>query len=181
MQSGLSKYLSILNPIPEEWIGPSEEERQKEEKTEEITDYLKRLENYRVLSIDGKKLSDVDNFYLNKLIDDFGTIQNDLKNKITSKINTLVDSKKGTVDVYGMYQFGEEVSNEINKILSTVPETKNFKVEVIKETDPDYLKPGVQTTLKGLKNLLPIPTNKRDKSSWEQNKPNNTTTLPSNF
>lgn len=170
----------LLNWVP--WIGPllepSEEEKQKTEKKEEITNYLKRLENYRVLSIDGTKLSDIDNFYLNKLIDDFGTIQNDLKNKITSKINTLVSSKEGTVDVYGMYQFGEEISNEINKILSTVPETKNFKVEVIKETDDDYLKPGVQTTLKGLKNLLPnLPTTKKQSSSWERPKQE----LPSNF
>ena len=154
-------------------------DKQKKEKTQEITDYLLRLENYRVLSKDGKKLSDIDNFYLNKLIDDFGTIQNDLKNKITSKIKSLVDSKKGTVDVYGMYQFGEEVSNEINKILLTVDETKNFKVELIKETDNDYLKPGLKTTLKGLKNLLVMPdVDKRQKTSYEQPKQNN---LPTNF
>jgi len=160
-------------------LKPSEEEKQKEEKTQEITDYLLKLENYRVLSKDGKKLSDIDNFYLNKLIDDFGTIQNDLKNKITSKIKSLVDSKKGTVDVYGMYQFGEEVSNEINKILLTVDETKNFKVELIKETDNDYLKPGLKTTLKGLKNLLVMPdVDKRQKTSYEQPKQNN---LPTNF
>lgn len=159
----------------------SGEEKQKTEKKEEITNYLKRLENYRVLSIDGTKLSDIDNFYLNKLIDDFGTIQNDLKNKITSKINTLVSSlvssKEGTVDSYGMYQIGEEISNEINEILSTVAETKNFKVEVIKEGDDDYLKPGVETALKGLKNLLPTSTTKKQSSSWERPKQE----LPSNF
>ena len=106
-------------------------------------------------------------------------VYNDLKNKITSKIKSLVDSKKGTVDVYGMYQFGEEVSNEINKILLTVDETKNFKVELIKETDNDYLKPGLKTTLKGLKNLLVIPDVKnKQKVSYEQPKQNN---LPSNF
>jgi len=181
LKMGVPSDIVYLLPVIGPFLAPSEEESQKEEKTEEITDYLKRLENYRVLSIDGKKLSDVDNFYLNKLIDDFGTIQNDLKNKITSKINTLVDSKKGTVDVYGMYQFGEEVSNEINKILSTVPETKNFKVEVIKETDPDYLKPGVQTALKGLKNLLPIPTKEKGYNSWDNTGVKNKTQLPSNF
>jgi len=178
---GLSSDILYLIPIIGPLLTPSEKQKQEKEKTEDIADYLKRLENYRVLSIDGKKLSDVDNFYLNKLINDFGTIQNDLINRITSKINSLVDSKKGTVDVYGMYQFGEEVSNEINEILSTVPETKNFKVEIIKETDPDYLKPGVQTTLKGLKNLLPTSTKKIYSTSREQNKPNNTTTLPANF
>jgi hypothetical protein len=169
----------ILVPFVGPLLKPSEEEKQKEEKTQEITDYLLKLENYRVLSKDGKKLSDIDNFYLNKLIDDFGTIQNDLKNKITSKIKSLVDSKKGKVDVYGMYQFGEEVSNEINKILLTVDETKNFKVELIKETDNDYLKPGLKTTLKGLKNLLVMPdVDKRQKTSYEQPKQNN---LPTNF
>ena len=131
------------------------------------------------MSIDGKKLSDVDNFYLSKLIQDFGTMQNELEDKITSKIKSLVDSKKGTVYVYGMYQFGEEVSNEINKILLTVDETKNFKVELIKEGDDDYLKPGLKTTLKGLKNLLVMPdVDKRQKTSYEQPKQNN---LPPNF
>lgn len=152
------------------------EEKQKKEMTKGVTDYLLRLENYRVLQKDGKKLSDIDNFYLNKLIDDFGTTQNNLKNIITSMIKTMVDSKKGTVDVYGMYQFGEEVSKEINKILLTVPETENFKVELIKESDNDYLKPGIQTTLKGLKNLLVLPDNvtKRlntTQRSYEQPKP----------
>ena len=176
---GVPSDALILIPFVGPLLKPSEEEKQKEEKTQEITDYLLKLENYRVLSKDGKKLSDIDNFYLNKLIDDFGTIQNDLKNKITSKIKSLVDSKKGTVDVYGMYQFGEEVSNEINKILLTVDETKNFKVELIKETDNDYLKPGLKTTLKGLKNLLVMPdVDKRQKTSYEQPKQNN---LPTNF
>jgi len=176
---GVPSDALILIPFVGPLLKPSEEEKQKEEKTQEITDYLLKLENYRVLSKDGKKLSDMDNFYLNKLIDDFGTIQNDLKNKITSKIESLVDSKKGKVDVYGMYQFGEEVSNEINKILLTVDETKNFKVELIKETDNDYLKPGLKTTLKGLKNLLVIPDVKnKQKVSYEQPKQNN---LPSNF
>jgi hypothetical protein len=176
---GVPSDALILIPFVGPLLKPSEEEKQKEEKTQEITDYLLKLENYRVLSKDGKKLSDMDNFYLNKLIDDFGTIQNDLKNKITSKIKSLVDSKKGKVDVYGMYQFGEEVSNEINKILLTVDETKNFKVELIKETDNDYLKPGLKTTLKGLKNLLVIPDVKnKQKVSYEQPKQNN---LPSNF
>ena len=176
---GVPRDALILVPFVGPLLKPSEEEKQKEEKTQEITDYLLKLENYRVLSKDGKKLSDIDNFYLNKLIDDFGTIQNDLKNKITSKIKSLVDSKKGTVDVYGMYQFGEEVSNEINKILLTVDETKNFKVELIKETDNDYLKPGLKTTLKGLKNLLVMPdVDKRQKTSYEQPKQNN---LPTNF
>jgi hypothetical protein len=173
---GLPSDIVLLVPIIGPLLKPSEEEKQKEEKTQEITDYLLKLENYRVLSKDGKKLSDIDNFYLNKLIDDFGTIQNDLKNKITSKIKSLVDSKKGKVDVYGMYQFGEEVSNEINKILLTVDETKNFKVELIKETDNDYLKPG--STLKGLKNLLVMPdVEKRQKTNYEQPKPN----YPTNF
>ena len=176
---GVPSDALILIPFVGPLLKPSEEEKQKEEKTQEITDYLLKLENYRVLSKDGKKLSDMDNFYLNKLIDDFGTIQNDLKNKITSKIKSLVDSKKGKVDVYGMYQFGEEVSNEINKILLTVDETKNFKVELIKETDNDYLKPGLKTTLKGLKNLLVIPDVKnKQKVSYEQPKQNN---LPTNF
>lgn len=176
---GVPSDALILIPFVGPLLKPSEEQKQKEEKTQEITDYLLKLENYRVLSKDGKKLSDIDNFYLNKLIDDFGTIQNDLKNKITSKIKSLVDSKKGTVDVYGMYQFGEEVSNEINKILLTVPETKNFKVELIKENDNDYLKPGLKTTLKGLKNLLVMPdVDKRQKTSYEQPKQNN---LPTNF
>jgi hypothetical protein len=176
---GVPSDALILIPFVGPLLKPSEEEKQKEEKTQEITDYLLKLENYRVLSKDGKKLSDMDNFYLNKLIDDFGTIQNDLKNKITSKIKSLVDSKKGKVDVYGMYQFGEEVSSEINKILLTVDETKNFKVELIKETDNDYLKPGFKTTLKGLKNLLVIPDVKnKQKVSYEQPKQNN---LPSNF
>ena len=176
---GVPSDALILIPFVGPLLKPSEEEKQKEEKTQEITDYLLKLENYRVLSKDGKKLSDIDNFYLNKLIDDFGTIQNDLKNKITSKIKSLVDSKKGKVDVYGMYQFGEEVSNEINKILLTVDETKNFKVELIKETDNDYLKPGLKTTLKGLKNLLVMPdVDKRQKTSYEQPKQNN---LPTNF
>jgi hypothetical protein len=179
LKMGLPQDALILVPFVGPLLKPSEEEKQKEEKTQEITDYLLKLENYRVLSKDGKKLSDIDNFYLNKLIDDFGTIQNDLKNKITSKIKSLVDSKKGTVDVYGMYQFGEEVSNEINKILLTVDETKNFKVELIKETDNDYLKPGLKTTLKGLKNLLVMPdVDKRQKTSYEQPKQNN---LPTNF
>ena len=177
---GVPSDALILIPFVGPLLKPSEEEKQKEEKTQEITDYLLKLENYRVLSKDGKKLSDMDNFYLNKLIDDFGTIQNDLKNKITSKIKSLVDSKKGKVDVYGMYQFGEEVSNEINKILLTVDETKNFKVELIKETDNDYLKPGIKTTLKGLKNLLVIPDfNKKQKTSYEQ--PKQKTIYPSNF
>jgi flagellar hook-basal body complex protein FliE len=176
---GVPSDALILIPFVGPLLKPSEEEKQKEEKTQEITDYLLKLENYRVLSKDGKKLSDMDNFYLNKLIDDFGTIQNDLKNKITSKVKSLVDSKKGKVDVYGMYQFGEEVSNEINKILLTVDETKNFKVELIKETDDDYLKPGLKTTLKGLKNLLVMPdVDKRQKTSYEQPKQNN---LPTNF
>jgi hypothetical protein len=177
---GVPSDALILIPFVGPLLKPSEEEKQKEEKTQEITDYLLKLENYRVLSKDGKKLSDMDNFYLNKLIDDFGTIQNDLKNKITSKIKSLVDSKKGKVDVYGMYQFGEEVSNEINKILLTVDETKNFKVELIKETDNDYLKPGLKTTLKGLKNLLVIPDVKnKQKVSYEQ--PKQKTIYPSNF
>jgi hypothetical protein len=177
---GVPSDALILIPFVGPLLKPSEEEKQKEEKTQEITDYLLKLENYRVLSKDGKKLSDMDNFYLNKLIDDFGTIQNDLKNKITSKIKSLVDSKKGKVDVYGMYQFGEEVSNEINKILLTVDETKNFKVELIKETDNDYLKPGLKTTLKGLKNLLVIPDfNKKQKTSYEQ--PKQKTIYPSNL
>ena len=176
---GVPSDALILIPFVGPLLKPSEEEKQKEEKTQEITDYLLKLENYRVLSKDGKKLSDIDNFYLNKLIDDFGTIQNDLKNKITSKIKSLVDSKKGKVDVYGMYQFGEEVSNEINKILLTVDETKNFKVELIEENDDDYLKPGLKTTLKGLKNLLVMPdVDKRQKTSYEQPKQNN---LPTNF
>ena len=177
---GVPSDALILIPFVGPLLKPSEEEKQKEEKTQEITDYLLKLENYRALSKDGKKLSDMDNFYLNKLIDDFGTIQNDLKNKITSKIKSLVDSKKGKVDVYGMYQFGEEVSNEINKILLTVDETKNFKVELIKETDNDYLKPGLKTTLKGLKNLLVIPDVKnKQKVSYEQ--PKQKTIYPSNF
>jgi hypothetical protein len=177
---GVPSDALILIPFVGPLLKPSEEEKQKEEKTQEITDYLLKLENYRVLSKDGKKLSDMDNFYLNKLIDDFGTIQNDLKNKITSKIKSLVDSKKGKVDVYGMYQFGEEVSNEINKILLTVDETKNFKAELIKETDNDYLKPGLKTTLKGLKNLLVIPDVKnKQKVSYEQ--PKQKTIYPSNF
>jgi len=120
----------------------------------------------------------MDDFYLSKLIEDFGTTQNQLKNKIRDKIKSLVDSKKGTLDVYGMYQFGEEVSNEINKILLTVPETKNFKVELIKETDDDYLKPGIKTALKGFKNFLITPElDKRQKTSYEQPKPN----YPTNF
>jgi hypothetical protein len=165
---GVPSDALILIPFVGPLLKPSEEEKQKEEKTQEITDYLLKLENYRVLSKDGKK------------IDDFGTIQNDLKNKITSKIKSLVDSKKGKVDVYGMYQFGEEVSNEINKILLTVDETKNFKVELIKETDNDYLKPGLKTTLKGLKNLLVIPDVKnKQKVSYEQ--PKQKTIYPSNF
>jgi len=180
LKKGIPQDALILVPFIGPLLTPSEEEKEKEEKTQEITDYLLKLENYRVLSKDGKKLSDMDNFYLNKLIDDFGTIQNDLKNKITSKIKNLVDSKKGKVDVYGMYQFGEEVSNEINKILLTVDETKNFKVELIKETDNDYLKPGLKTTLKGLKNLLVIPDfNKKQKTSYEQ--PKQKTIYPSNF
>ena len=155
---GVPSDALILIPFVGPLLKPSEEEKQKEEKTQEITDYLLKLENY---------------------IDDFGTIQNDLKNKITSKIKSLVDSKKGKVDVYGMYQFGEEVSNEINKILLTVDETKNFKVELIKERDNDYLKPGLKTTLKGLKNLLVMPdVDKRQKTSYEQPKQNN---LPTNF
>lgn len=181
LKQGIPQDALILIPLIGPLLKPSEEEKEKEEKTQEITDYLLKLENYRVLSKDGKKLSDMDNFYLNKLIDDFGTLQNDLKNKITSKIKSLVDSKKGKVDVYGMYQFGEEVSNEINKILLTVPETKNFKVELIKETDDDYLKPGLKTTLKGLKNLLVMPdVDKRQKTSYEQLKQNNVP-LPTNF
>lgn len=180
---GVPSDALILIPIVGPLLKPSEEQKQKKEMTKEVTDYLLRLENYRVLQKDGKKLSDIDNFYLNKLIDDFGTIQNNLKNKITSKIKSMVDSKKGTVDVYGMYQFGEEVSNEINNILLTVPETKNFKVELIKETDNDYLKSGIQTTLKGLKNLLVLPDNvtKRlntTQTSYEQPKPKK---LPDNF
>ena len=168
----------ILVPVVGPLLKPSEEEKQEKEKTQEITDYLTRLENYRVLSIDGKKLSDMDDFYLSKLIEDFGTTQNQLKNKIRDKIKSLVDSKKGTLDVYGMYQFGEEVSNEINKILLTVPETKNFKVELIKETDDDYLKPGIKTALKGFKNFLITPElDKRQKTSYEQPKPN----YPTNF
>lgn len=179
LKMGLPEDALILVPVVGPLLKPSEEEKQEKEKTQEITDYLTRLENYRVLSIDGKKLSDMDDFYLSKLIEDFGTTQNQLKNKIRDKIKSLVDSKKGTLDVYGMYQFGEEVSNEINKILLTVPETKNFKVELIKETDDDYLKPGIKTTLKGLKNLLVMPdVDKRQKTSYEQPKQNN---LPSNF
>lgn len=159
-------------------LKPSKEEKQKKENTQEITDYLTRLENYRVLSIDGKKLSDMDDFYLSKLIEDFDTTQNQLKDKIHDKIESLVDSKKGTLDPYGMYQFGEEVSNEINKILLTVPETKNFKVELIKAADDDYLKPGIKTTLKGFKNFLITPElDKRQKTSYEQPKPN----YPTNF
>ena len=179
LKMGLPEDALILVPVVGPLLKPSEEEKQEKEKTQEITDYLTRLENYRVLSIDGKKLSDMDDFYLSKLIEDFGTTQNQLKNKIPDKIKSLVDSKKGTLDVYGMYQFGEEVSNEINKILLTVPETKNFKVELIKETDDDYLKPGIKTTLKGLKNFLVMPDlDKRQKTSYEQPKQNN---LPSNF
>ena len=179
LKMGLPEDALILVPVVGPLLKPSEEEKQEKEKTQEITDYLTRLENYRVLSIDGKKLSDMDDFYLSKLIEDFGTTQNQLKNKIRDKIKSLVDSKKGTLDVYGMYQFGEEVSNEINKILLTVPETKNFKVELIKETDDDYLKPGIKTTLKGLKNFLVMPDlDKRQKTSYEQPKQNN---LPSNF
>jgi len=178
LKMGLPEDALILVPVVGPLLKPSEEEKQEKEKTQEITDYLTRLENYRVLSIDGKKLSDMDDFYLSKLIEDFGTTQNQLKNKIRDKIKSLVDSKKGTLDVYGMYQFGEEVSNEINKILLTVPETKNFKVELIKETDDDYLKPGIKTALKGFKNFLITPElDKRQKTSYEQPKPN----YPTNF
>jgi len=178
LKIGLPEDALILVPFVGPLLKPSEEEKQKKEKTQEITDYLTRLENYRVLSIDGKKISDMDDFYLSKLIEDFGTTQNQLKNKIPDNIKSLVNSKKGTLDVYGMYQFGEEVSNEINKILLTVPETKNFKVELIKETDSDYLKPGIKTTLKGFKNLLVMPdVDKRQKTSYEQPKPN----YPTNF
>lgn len=178
LKMGLPKDALVLVPIVGPLLTPSEEEKEKEEKTQEITDYLTRLENYRVLSINGKKLSDVDNFYLSKLIEDFETMQNDLKNKIPNKIKSLVEPKKGTLDVYGMYQFGEEVSTEINKILLNVPETKNFKVELIKEKESDYLKPGIKTTLKGLKNLLVMPElDKRQKTSYEQPKLN----YPNNF
>jgi hypothetical protein len=152
---------------------------------EEIANYLQRLENYRVLLIEGKKLSDVNNFYLNQLIGDFGTTQNKLKDTIPKKIKSLVDGKKLS-DTYGMYQFGVEISNEINIILKSVDETKNFKVELIKETDKDYLKPGVQTTLKSLKDFLVIPDVKtrqkiedRQKASYEQ--PKQKTIYPSNL
>ena len=178
LKMGLPEDALILVPVVGPLLKPSEEEKQEKEKTQEITDYLTRLENYRVLSIDGKKISDMDDFYLSKLIEDFGTTQNQLKNKIPDNIKSLVNSKKGTLDVYGMYQFGEEVSNEINKILLTVPETKNFKVELIKETDDDYLKPGIKTALKGFKNFLITPElDKRQKTSYEQPKPN----YPTNF
>ena len=178
LKIGLPEDALILVPVVGPLLKPSEEEKQEKEKTQEITDYLTRLENYRVLSIDGKKISDMDDFYLSKLIEDFGTTQNQLKNKIPDNIKSLVNSKKGTLDVYGMYQFGEEVSNEINKILLTVPETKNFKVELIKETDDDYLKPGIKTALKGFKNFLITPElDKRQKTSYEQPKPN----YPTNF
>ena len=85
-----------------------------------------------------------------------------------------------------MYQFGEKISNEINIILKSVDETKNFKVELIEETDKDYLKPGVQTTLKSLKDFLVIPDVKtrqkiedRQKASYEQ--PKQKTIYPSNL
>jgi hypothetical protein len=151
---------------------------------EEIANYLQRLENYRVLLIEGKKLSDVNNFYLNQLLGDFGTTQNNLKVTIPAKIKSLVDGVKLS-DTYGMYQLGEEIATEINKILLTVPQTKNFKVQIIHEDDKDYLKPGVQTTLKSLKDFLVIPDVKtrqkiedRQKASYEQPKQNN---LPDNF
>ena len=180
LKKGIPQDALILVPFIGPLLTPTEEEKEKDDITQKITDYLTKLENYRVLSIDGKKLSDVDNFYLSKLLDDFGTTQNELRDNITKKIESLVESKKEMVSVYGMYQLGEEIATEINKILLTVPETKNFKVELIKETDNDYLKPGIKTTLKGLKNLLVIPDfNKKQKTSYEQ--PKQKTIYPSNL
>ena len=180
LKKGIPQDALILVPFIGPLLTPTEEEKEKDDITQKITDYLTKLENYRVLSIDGKKLSDVDNFYLSKLLDDFGTTQNELRDNITKKIESLVESKKEMVSVYGMYQLGEEIATEINKILLTVPETKNFKVELIKETDNDYLKPGLKTTLKGLKNLLVIPDVKnKQKVSYEQ--PKQKTIYPSNF
>lgn len=180
LKKGIPQDALILVPFIGPLLTPTEEEKEKDDITQKITDYLTKLENYRVLSIDGKKLSDVDNFYLSKLLDDFGTTQNELRDNITKKIESLVESKKEMVSVYGMYQLGEEIATEINKILLTVPETKNFKVELIKETDNDYLKPGIKTTLKGLKNLLVIPDVKnKQKVSYEQ--PKQKTIYPSNF
>ncbi len=178
LKKGIPQDALILVPFIGPLLTPTEEEKEKDDTTQKITDYLTILENYRVLSIDGKKLSDVDNFYLSKLLGDFGTMQNELEVNITEKIKSLVESKKIS-DFYGMYQLGEEIATEINKILLTVPETKNFKVQIIHENDNDYLKPGIKTTLKSLKNLLVIPDfNKKQKTSYEQPKQNN---LPSNL
>jgi hypothetical protein len=178
LKKGIPQDALILVPFIGPLLTPTEEEKEKDDITQKITDYLTILENYRVLSIDGKKLSDVDNFYLSKLLGDFGTMQNKLEDNITEKIKSLVESKKIS-DFYGMYQLGEEIATEINKILLTVPETKNFKVQIIHENDKDYLKPGIKTTLKGLKNLLVIPDfNKKQKTSYEQPKQKE---YPSNF
>ncbi len=178
LKKGIPQDALILVPFIGPLLTPTEEKKEKDDITQKITDYLTILENYRVLSIDGKKLSDVDNFYLSKLLGDFGTMQNELEVNITEKIKSLVESKKIS-DFYGMYQLGEEIATEINKILLTVPETKNFKVQIIHENDNDYLKPGIKTTLKSLKNLLVIPDfNKKQKTSYEQPKQNN---LPSNL
>jgi len=181
LKKGIPQDALILVPFIGPLLTPTEEEKEKDDITQKITDYLTKLENYRVLSIDGKKLSDVDNFYLSKLIEDFGTMQNGLEiDNITKIIKSLVESKKiSEFSLYGMYQIGEEIATEINNILLTVPETKNFKVQIIHENDEDYLKPGLKTTLKGLKNLLVIPDVKnKQKVSYEQPKQNN---LPSNF
>lgn len=165
------------------WFAPTKEEQEQQEKTDRVSKYLKDLYNYRVLFLNDGKISD-ENVYLNDLITDFETIQNDLKSRIQTKIDTMVSTaeKIDTYSTYGMNQLGEDISKELNKILENIPETSKFKTQFIRERDPDYISDKKKFTrkLKSLKDLV-IPSNNEDKYKWrESNKTGSTQrkTLP---
>lgn len=154
----------------------------------ELSDYVQKVSNYGVYD---KKTNEfvVD---LETFIESEGTVENQLKSKVSDAIKDYYDLNKDSLNSTFIYEFMDKLSTEkVQPLIDNVKELKDkFTVKGLKDKDPNRPKDVVRklsdlvtqfrekydSKYKGTLKLSPE-AEKRQKTSYEQPKPN----YPTNF
>jgi hypothetical protein len=190
LKMGIPQDALILVPLIGPLLKPSEEEKEIIKTEKELSDYVQQVSNYGVYDKKDNKLFVVD---LETFIGSEGTFENRLKDTVPKAIKDFYDLNKGDLNSKYMYVFMNEIATgKTQSLIDNVEELKDkFTVKGLEEKDPNRpktvgrnlsdlvskFKEKFDSTYKGTLKSNPE-ADKRQKTSYEQQKQNN---LPTNF
>ena len=189
LKQGIPQDALILIPLIGPLLKPSEEEKEAIKTKEELSDYVQKVSNYGVYDKkDDKFVVDLETF-----IGSEGTFENRLKDTVPKAIKDFYDLNKGDLNSKYMYVFMNEIATgKTQSLIDNVEELKDkFTVKGLEEKDQNRpktvgrnlsdlvskFKEKFNSKYKGTLKSNPE-AEKRQKTSYEQQKQNN---LPTNF